>query len=497
MKKTNILLLILTLFYIVGFFSAFSYLLDELSLHKFLDVARNTVEYSIMFLSLMVFASILTKNKFTSIFGYILVLLISLNFSVSISAAIIYNSGVNIGMILSIFDSNVSEAISMSSMFLIPSFIGILVLILSIYTLTIMKDDVSVNWKTLLLSSLWILMPFSFYMKHQYISNKGGGRMIKNVFYLSNTIEEALYVRKEALEMSEINPNFNLKKIDTGVQNIILVIGESARKQNFSLYGYDKNTTPYEDQEKNNMLIYENAVSPAGITNLSVPLTLSTIKPSEFKNNFKKIAYNIINLSNHTNYKTSWISMQGAARGITSIANKSNYKTWLTGYDAVAISHFKNVIDQKANNFVVIHLNGSHPNPCDRIPKTDNKNDLNCYDQSIKYTDKLLGDLFKFSKDKNTAIIYFSDHGLKFQGDKFLHTDSKESTQVPFFIWYSDNVAEKYRKTGIIKDKTQTTLIFPTIMKLMGLKEPENYKDKKLEYLKLDLSVIPYDDLVN
>ena len=495
MKKTITLLTILTTIYIIGFASAFSYLFEELSTGKLFDVIRNIIEYSIMFLSLVIFCSVLLKNKFTSVIAYFLITLIALNLGLAISATIIYKSDVNIGMILSILDTNANEVVSMYTMFIVPSVIGLITLALLLYTTILIKDTIFFNWRTALLSSLWILMPFAFFIKHTYVSNKGGATMIKNVFYLSNYFDQALKIRKEAAHLKSMPPSFDSQKIDEGIRNIVLIIGESARKQNFSLYGYDKDTTPYEYAEQKNMLIFQNAVSPAGITNLSVPLVLSSIQPGEFQTNFSKISDNIINLSNHVGYKSSWISMQGAARGITSIANMSNHKKWLNGYDKNAISYFKENLNAKRKNLVVIHLNGSHPNPCDKIPPQERYLNFNCYDQSIKYTDKLLGELFEFSKSNNTVIIYFSDHGVKIKGDKFLHTDSKESTQVPFFIWYSDDVAEKYRTTGVVKQITQTTKIFPLVYKFLGLKEPKIYKDQKLEYLKLDLNVIPYSEL--
>lgn len=495
MKKTILLLALVTILYLLGFFLAFSYLFEALTPGKLLDLSRNIVEYSVMFVSLIIFCSVLLKNKFTSVIAYILIFLATLNFGLSIGAALIYKSDVNIGMILSIMDTNINEAVSMSTMFILPSVIGLIMLALSIHCAITIKNTIRLNWKTAVISSLWILMPFIFFMKHKYISNKGGGKMIKNVFYLSNYIDQSLQIRKESEEISAVQPSFDVQKIDEGVQNIILIIGESARKQNFSLYGYHKKTTPYEDAEKKNMLLFENAVSPAGITNLSVPLVLSTVEPSEFQAHFNKISDNIINLSNHVGYKTSWISMQGAARGITSIANMSTYKKWLNGYDEVSISHLKEILNPKTKNLVVIHLNGSHPNPCDRIPPEEKSDELNCYDQSIQYTDKLLGQVFKFSKNNNTVVIYFSDHGVKIKGNKFLHTDSKESTQVPFFIWYSDDIADRYREIGTVNQVTQTTKIFPLLSRFMGLKEPEKYKDERLKYLKLDLSVIPYSEL--
>ena len=494
MKKIAFLLFLLTAIYLIGFFCAFPYLLQDYKDDKLVDFVRNVFEYSIMYLSLTLFITVFYKNKFSRIISYILIFLISVNFVLAISAALIYKSGVNIGMMLSIFDTNFHEAISMSYMFVVPSIIGILVFILYSYTVHLLHKKITINWKTLFLSILWILMPFTFFLKHKYISNKGGGKMIKNVFYLSNYVNETMQIRNEAAEMSKIKPNFQLEKIGKGVPKIVLVIGESARKQNFSLYGYPKTTTPFEDKERNNMLVFNNAISPACITNLSVPLVLSTIEPKNFKTDFKKIAYNIINLSNQAGYNTSWISMQGTARGITSIANSSKYKKWLNGFDEDAVNKYKEMFanNTKQNNFVVIHLNGSHPNPCDRIPSSEVKNDLSCYDQSIRYTDKLLGELFQFSRNRNTVIIYISDHGVKMLNNKLLHLDSRESTQVPFFVWYSNDVDVKYREIGTKQEETQTTIVFPMIMKLMGLKAPKNYKNKQFEYLKLDLTVIPY-----
>ena len=94
-----------------------------------------------------------------------------------------------------------------------------------------------------------------------------------------------------------------------------------------SLYGYNKKTTPYTDEQAGNMMIFDHAISPAGITNLSVPLMLSSIHPDEFRYRYDKLSYNIINMANQSGYNSFWLSTQASARGITAIASMSKNKS--------------------------------------------------------------------------------------------------------------------------------------------------------------------------
>ena len=262
-----------------------------------------------------------------------------------------------------------------------------------------------------------------------------------------------------------------------------------------SLYGYRKKTTPNADQQTKNMMVFDHAVSPAGITNLSVPLMLSSIHPDEFQHRYDKLSYNIINLANQSGYNTFWLSTQASARGITAMASMSKNKRWINGYDEAIIPELKNVVATNEDKFIVLHIMGSHPNPCNRLPANWNSEGMNCYDNSVKYTDYVLGEIFQMLKNADSVVLYVSDHGLKIQGDKLLHTDSKESTQVPFFIWFSDKVPSVYRITGRETLQTQTTYVYPLIMKYMGLEPQKNYKSKENKYLNLEMKSMDYSKL--
>lgn len=357
------------------------------------------------------------------------------------------------------------------------------------------KNGVKYDAKFIIIALLWLILPFGYHLKHKYISNKGGGKMIKNVYYHLSDFNTALNIQRDINAIKKNVPVFNIKKIQPGIENVILIIGESERKQNMSLYGYNKKTTPYTDEQAGNMMIYDHAISPAGITNLSVPLMLSSIHPDEFRYRYDKLSYNIINMANQSGYNSFWLSTQASARGITAIASMSKNKKWVNGYDEVIVPELKKVIQKKEDKFVVLHIMGSHPNPCNRLPPNWNSGDLNCYDSSIKYTDYVFKNIFSTLKNTNSVVIYASDHGLKIQGDKLLHIDSKESTQVPFFVWFGDKVPANYRITGHETQQTQTTYIYPLIMKYMGLETPLHYKNEGNKYLNLEMKSMEYNQL--
>lgn len=319
--------------------------------------------------------------------------------------------------------------------------------------------------------------------------------MIKNVYYHLSDFTTAMKIQDDINTIKKNKPIFNVKKIQPGIENVILIIGESERKQNMSLYGYGKKTTPYADQQAENMMVFNNAVSPAGITNLSVPLMLSSIHPDEYKDRFDKLSYNVINLASQSGYNSFWLSTQASARGITAIASLSKNKKWINGYDEVIVPELKNSINTKEDKFIVLHIMGSHPNPCNRLPPNWNSEGLNCYDSSVKYTDYVLGGIFNILKNTNSVVIYVSDHGLKVQGNKLLHIDSKESTQVPFFVWFGDKVPSVYRITGRKNSQTQTTYVYPLIMKYMGLEPPAHYKSEGNKYLNLEMKSMDYSKL--
>ena len=505
-SKRSVLIYIIIgwLLYVVGFLSSYPYLLEfERNTVSMVDTARNIAEYSLMFLSLLCFCIVfLRKNKFLRSIAYLLLLLLSFNFILSASCFFIYKQGFNVGMTLSILETNVSESLSMVKTLVLPIITTIIfysILLLIFIGGSRILDKNQKNSKFLkFFSFLWIILPALFFIKHKYISNKGGGFTIKNVFYHSTDFLAAQALKEEIEEIKNTKVDFNLIKTDEQpIENIVILIGESVRKQNMSIYGYQRDTTPIEASEKENMLLYQNAYSPAAITNISVPIVLSNLNISNYKRELRKLSDNVVNTANHLNYNTFWYSTQGGAQGITAIASFAKNKKFLNGYDEAVIPYLKDALkDSSPKKLIVLHINGSHPYACDKYPPKEavwQGGIDECYDNSIRYTDKLIGQIFELLKDKNSALVYFSDHGQIKENEVYKHGDYREAVQVPYFVWFSPSIKTD-KKGQKIEEPTSITTVYSKVLELMGTKNPKTV-DNTGKYLRLDLNTMKYDDL--
>ena len=504
-KKSVLIYIIIGWFlYVVGFLSSFPYLLDfERSKVAMIDTIRNIIEYSLMFLSILSFCIVfLRKNKFLRSIAYLLLLLLSLNFMLSASCFFIYKQGFNVGMTLSILETNVSESLSMVKTLILPIIATIIFYIILLLIFTggskIIDKNFTKNKILIIFSFLWLIFPILFFIKHKYISNKGGGLMVKNAIYHYSDFIAAQVLKKDIDGIINTKVNYNL--INTGeqpIENIVVLVGESVRKQNMSLYGYQRETTPNEAAERDNMLLYQNAYSPAAITNMSVPIVLSNIDINNYQKELKKLGDNIVNAANHSGYNTFWYSTQGGAHGITAIATYSKNKKFLNGYDEAVIPYLKEALkDSSPKKLIVLHINGSHPYACDKYPPKEavwEGGIDECYDNSIRYTDKIIGQIFELLKNKNSALVYFSDHGQIKENEIYKHGDYREAVQVPYFVWFSPSVKTD-KKGQKIEEPTSITTVYSKVLELMGTKNPKTV-DNTGKYLRLDLNTMKYDDL--
>lgn len=506
-SKVIILVMIVLGMYLVGFFSSYPYLLEfEKENSSIVDTIRSVFEYSLMFVSFLTFCILfLRKNKWLRFIGIMLLLILVLNFSLSASCFFIYKQGFNVGMMISILETNVSESMSMMKTLALPTMATCIFFIL-LYVLIykwggkIFDSGIRIGIMWRLFAFVWLLLPFVFYLKHQYISNKGGGFMIKNIFYHSVDVQRAFALREEIAKIQNTKVDYQFVHLEDKqpVENIVLLIGESVRKQNMSLYGYTKReTTPIIDKQKNNLLLYRNAYAPAAITNLAVPIILSNIDINNYSREITKLSDNILNVANHLGYDTHWYSTQGGAQGITAIASFAKNKKWINGFDESLVPYLDEALKQPSKRkLIVLHINGSHPYCCDKYPVKEAmwKGGIDeCYDNSIRYTDKVIGQILSKLEGTKSVLLYASDHGQIKDGEKYIHGDYREAVQVPYFIWYSNQIDNENKGTDIDAE-TSTATVYSNILSLMGVENPQMINNSG-KFLKLNLVPIEYKDL--
>ena len=250
-------------------------------------------------------------------------------------------------------------------------------------------------------------------------------------------------------------------------ETIIIVIGESANRRHMSAFSdYERVTTPWLSSKQGNddFFLFPNAYSTWAQTVPSLEMAL-TEKNQYNGKNFEQ-AYSFVDMAKKAGFKTWWFSNQGYIgkddTPITLVAKTSDVSHWVlqdysvVQYDGVLLDYIKK-IDKEQNNFVVLHLKGSHSNFHNRYPESFAKwkeigkhNVMGEYDNSILYTDTVLEKIFNFAKNNLNlqAMVYFSDHGIEVKKKRMPGFVGFENLRIPFFVYLAEDYRKKFPETA-------------------------------------------------
>ncbi|HOL47274.1 MAG TPA: phosphoethanolamine--lipid A transferase [bacterium] len=264
---------------------------------------------------------------------------------------------------------------------------------------------------------------------------------------------------------------------ERGRKLCILVIGEAARADRFSLNGYHRNTNPLLLTEKENIVVFSDFFSLATSTATSLPLIFS------FYNSYEKATRreNVLDVLMRCGVNILWRDNNSSSKGV---AADSIYQSFVdtNNFDEIMLNGLTEYIENKKSGdiLIVLHQLGSHgpkynirypeefalfkPLPAANTPLEKwTKEELdNAYDNTILYTDYFLYkaiELLKMYSDKyKTILIYTSDHGESL-GEKgiFLHglpmiIAPKEQKHIMTFIWFGELYKSEI-DINILRDK--------------------------------------------
>ena len=283
----------------------------------------------------------------------------------------------------------------------------------------------------------------------------------------------------------------------TAPEVYVMVVGETARAHNFSLYGYPRNTNPLLSKTPG-IKAFPNVTTQSNTTHKSVPMLLSAASAEDFERLFHEKG--ILAAFKEAGFHTVFISNQLPNHSfIDFLGEQADEHYFLKKEDALQGNHYDEDLLQKLDEilpkadasssahyhyryrklFVVLHSYGSHFNYQERYPrsfayfkpdsrseaKPENRRDLlNAYDNTIRYTDYILhGIIERLQKWEGvqtktdgvygqpiSAMLYTSDHGENIFDDErclFLHAAPKASDyelHVPFIIWTSEGFSKQY-----------------------------------------------------
>ena len=239
---------------------------------------------------------------------------------------------------------------------------------------------------------------------------------------------------------------------------VIVVIGESASRDYMHAFTPDfpYEDTPWLDSQLGNpdFNVFTNAYSSWSQT---VPvLQRALTEQSQYNDKEFFESTSILDVAKKSGYTTYWFSNQGRYgqydSAITLVAKTADRAEWTDDsynfsdkYDDTLLWYLTQV-DPNTNNFIVLHIMGSHIYYNNRYPTEFNQwhgdsegTSPESYANSIHFTDYILSQVFDYAqKNLNLrAMVYFSDHGENLEISHNPDVFSYDMVRIPMFIYLS------------------------------------------------------------
>lgn len=274
---------------------------------------------------------------------------------------------------------------------------------------------------------------------------------------------------------------------------LFLVIGETARAENFQLSGYARETNP-ELRQISGVAYFSNTSSCGTSTAISVPCLFSHLPRTEFKVDEAGRYKNLLDSLAQAGFDVQWRDNNSGCKGVCARVTNVDYNRTSDPrfcrdsncYDAVMLADLPETLRKiDRDTVIVFHQKGSHgPFYSERYPPEFEKfqpacrsNQLqhcsqqeitNAYDNTIAYTDHVLASQIRMlreaSSQLDSVLLYVSDHGeslgengIYLHGMPYAFAPAAQK-QVPMLLWTSEGYA---RRTQLRPDCLRTEAKLP------------------------------------
>ena len=496
-KITHFVVIMSSLLFILFHYPFFKFVFNNVDYKSFTGVS---IIVSLVIAMLVANAFAIFLIFFLSrLVGKILLVLFFIINAVAVYFINTYSVIIDESMIGNVLNTNYSESSSFFSIKLVlyVVFLGILpsifIIKAKIITVTVKKFLVSISLTLLFLLTLAFANASNWLWIDKNSKTLGGLAMPWS--YAVNI--PLFYIHQFKKNEKEILlPDATIKDNQKSV--VILVIGESARSENFSLYGYPKNTNPLLSKIPN--VSHFNATSDATYTTAGVKSIVEHENTDEL--------YEILpNYLYRNNVDVIWRTTNWGEPPVH-IKNYQNREALMPNckgddcdYDGILLSGLKEQIlaSKKNKILIVLHTSTSHgPTYSKKYPaqfeifkpvcnsvelgNCSHTELVNAYDNTIVYTDYLLANVIKDLKqlqEYKSAMIFVSDHGESLgENNLYMHglprsIAPKQQYEIPFIVWTSDNSARQMKPNKIL---TQN-YVFHSVLNFLNIQSPV-YKEQ-------------------
>ncbi len=309
----------------------------------------------------------------------------------------------------------------------------------------------------------------SFFRQHKEL------RQYANpTYYIYSTIKFATGLLKTSSNgpMTAVGTDAKISAADVSRELIIMVVGETARADRFSLNGYSRDTNP--QLSKKNVISLANFRACGTSTAVSVPcmflLNGDAKEPSAIRTE-----ENLLDVLKRSGVHVLWLDNNSDSKGVADRVEFHDFRSAKVNpvcdiecRDVGMLAGLQSYIDAhpKGDILIVLHQMGNHgpayfrryPPEFEKFTPACKSSDLsqcsreeigNAYDNAILYTDHFLAKAIEVLEKNDagfeTALFYVSDHGESLgENGLYLHGMPKAiapdaQLHVPAVLWFGSN----------------------------------------------------------
>ena len=478
--------------------------------------------------------SFFKKSTFKRILNYILFLFFTFCTYTETVYFLIYKTYFSPSTIFVFFDSNpqeVSEFLAFYSTkpIIVLTLITLLVSVWCLKQLYLLSSQFfTVSKNTIIYSLIFIGIILGFLRLSKLIDY--------NFPYLFARSYILYHKESKELDVYKKNKNGNFESVavkpSSAQQVYVLVLGESTTKSHLGVYDYARPTTPLLSAQKDDLLLFQDVISPNTYSVASVTKLL-TLANYEYPKATGQGS--IIQLANAADFETFWLSNQRPLGPYESLITKLSFSSDHTKFittvnagnsktlDADLLSDLDAVLNQSQSNkiFILLHLIGTHHNYEDRYPPSFNvfngmvnsnfRSDaiaekINHYDNAVLYNDFVLNAVIDRLKtlNANSFMLFLSDHGEELYTDLNIaghneDTPTKSMYEIPFILWQSEKYKEYRTIDTDVNKPYMSDDLFHGLADLMGIQcnqvdyQRSIFSDRFKERPRIILDSIDYD----
>ena len=429
-------------------------------------------------------------------------------------ATISYGIVFDYGMIENTMQTSRSEAltyVNLNAFFII--FVFSILPLVYLFKLNIIykpfKSECIVRVKCLLTSTLFIFSIVFFFYQDYASVGRNNNELTSYITPLKSVVSGYKFIRNQYFitpkKFTLLDENPTLIPLKNQQKRIILmVVGETARAENFAYNGYQKPTNQFTKTYK--PLSFKHITSCGTATAVSVPCMFSALGRKEYDKQTANSQQNLLDLVKLANVDVLWLDnnegCKGACNRVTTLnTDKHNVNALCDGnycFDEVLLSPLKDKLAHLTHQttLIVVHLIGSHgPTYYRRYPhefsmflpdcqRSDIQNCtheqiVNTYDNTIAYSDyilsKMMAELTTLSSQHQVeaSLLYVSDHGESL-GEKGLYLHGfpyalapEQQTHIPMLFWTSNPDQNKHAcENNLITSVYSHDNVFHTVLGL-------------------------------